>query len=117
MIKLRTTRAGYKKETWEQQRRHGRYNPATVAQVGRWSMVIGAGESDTVRAFKEPGSDVVVILTYNWGLEYAGLELFDAGELVGEVFLQSPDDLGELIPNFFDLADINKAKHLAEYIY
>ena len=115
-MRLRTTNATYKKETWEQQRQAGRYNPATVAQVGRWSMVINAGDSDRVRVFSEPQSDIVVVLSYNFGLGYAGVELFDAGELVGEIFMQQAE-LDSIGRDFFDMADINKAKALAEYIY
>jgi hypothetical protein len=93
-------------ETLEEQFAAQRYNPATVLIRNRQRMFLACGNSDTVRVFKD-GKETFV-LSYNRGLSYAGLQIFDTytGEETGSVFQQNAEvDL--------DLSDITICKILA----
>lgn len=114
-------RVGFKieKETYEEQRAAGRYNPGLVVlfrdKRGNHRVHIGAGYSDDVEVYRE--GDETFILSKNRRLDYVGLEIFRGSQQVGEMFLQLSQDIQEILgPRGLDLADHNIIKRMSQWI-
>jgi len=107
------------KETYEEQREAGRYNPGLVVlfrdRTGNHRVHIGAGYSDDVEVYRE--GEETFILSKNWRLGYVGLEIYRGSRHIGEMFLQNSQDIDEILgPQGLDLADYNIIKRMAQYI-
>lgn len=84
MNKLKLSTYQWDRETWDEQRDAQRY---TAAQVIIWRghrYALGAGTADDVDLFTEGGA--LYVLSRNRGLNYAGLQVFRAGEEIGGSF-------------------------------
>lgn len=108
-----------KKETYEEQRAAGRYNPGLVVlfrdRTGNHRVHIGAGYSDNIEVYRE--GDETFILSKNYRLGYVGLEIFQGSRQVGEMFLQNSQDIDEILgPKGLDLADHNIVKRMAQWL-
>jgi len=106
-------------ETWDEQRDAGRYNPARQVRIdGGPVLTIGAGDADSVDVFAEHG--LYFVVSVNHGLEYCGLEIFDAnGEQLkeGNVFLQADHEVSDALgPRGVDLCPMTIAKKLSAYV-
>lgn len=97
------------RETWEEQREAGRYNPAQVVEWRGHRYAIGAGTADDVDLFTEGGA--LYVLARNRGLGYAGLEVFRDGERIAETFTDSEDQADYLN----ELTAVYAAKRLANW--
>ncbi len=103
------------KEDWDQQCDAGRFNPATTVIIESGpTLTIGAGDSDVVDVFHE--GDRYYITAVNYGLDYAGVEVFEKdGTSCGELLLQS--DIEHILgPRGVDLHPRNIATRLSQYI-
>ena len=107
-------------ETFEDQRKAGRYNPALELifrdKKGFHTVKIGAGTSDRIYVFREDWETIV--LSINSGLNYAGIEVFNGREHLGEKFVQYDYEIQEYlgIKDVDDLTEINVAKRLYNHI-
>lgn len=113
-------------ESFESQCKARRYNPATVLRMKHKGVkrrfVLGCGSNDNVTVLRE--GDLLFVVSVNHGLEYAGLEVFDLGEVpdedqhgpMGIAFLQADYEIAEILgPRGVDLTPITIAKRLADY--
>ena len=105
-------------ENWEEQRDARRCNPALVLlfrdRTGNHRATISAGDSDYVHCFRE--GSLTYVLSINPGLGYAGLEVFEGAQQVGNTFLQVDYEIAEILgPRGLDLEPITIAKRLADY--
>ncbi len=102
------------RETLDEQREAGRYNPALVLRYwlagSEYRHAIGAGTSDALDVFTEAGR--VYVVSTNAGLSYVGLEAFEAGEPVGDTFC---DSAAPNIDYLLGLTPLWRAKRLAEW--
>jgi len=97
------------RETYEEQREGGRWNPARVIVWRGQRYTIEAGMADNVDVFTEGGA--LYVLARNRGMSYAGLEVFRDGERIADIFVDESergDYLNELTP-------IYAAKRLANW--
>jgi hypothetical protein len=97
------------RETWEEQREAGRYNPATVVIWRGHRYAIGAGSRDDVDLFEEGGA--LYVLARNSGLNYAGLQVFRDGDEIADTFT----DYEEQADYLNELSAIYAAKRLANW--
>ena len=106
------------KETIESMVAAGRFNPALELtfrdKTGTHTHTIGAGYSDTVDVYRD-GKETFV-LTRNFGLGYAGLEVFEGSEVVGEMFLQNDWEVKEIVGDI-DLMPYTLINRMAQFIY
>jgi hypothetical protein len=91
----------------------GRFNPALELTYKNNTVTISAGYSDSISVYEE--DKVIYILTYNDRLRYIGLEIVEENTIVGDIFLQSPEEV--IGPNWENKADYNLIKILRNYIY
>ena len=114
MKRVRRTRIS--KESIEDMIAAGRMNPSLELTFrdsrGLHTHKIAAGYHDGLHVYQESG--LTYVLTVNFYLEYAGLEVFDGDEAVGEVFLQG-DQVREVLPKE-DLAPFTMIRRLMPYI-
>lgn len=108
------------KETYEEQSDAGRYNPGLVLlfrdKAGKHRMHISAGGRDIIDVYRH--GEETYVLTKNRGLGYVGLEIFRGDEGAGDIFLQSEDEIHDILGHRgLDLADHNIIRRLSEYIY
>lgn len=103
------------KESWESQRKAGRYNPALTACFAGVEVLLPAGTSDTMTFWRDRTR--VLLLTTNSRLGYAGLTEFDAldGSESGSVFVQDMYG-GDAPPDFFDRAPHTQRNYLLEML-
>lgn len=111
MRKIRICSYQWDTETQEEQRKAGRYNPAQVIIWRGHRYAIGAGSRDDVDLFTEGGA--LYVLARNYGLTYAGLEIFKDGERIADTFTDYEEQAGYLC----GLTAVYAAKRLAEYCY
>ncbi|KPK74221.1 MAG: hypothetical protein AMJ84_00070 [Acidithiobacillales bacterium SM23_46] len=97
------------RETWEEQRAAGRYNPATVVIWRGHRYAIGAGTGDDLDLFEEGGA--LYVLARRDSLGYAGLEVFRDGERIADTFT----DYEEQAEYINGLSAIYAAKRLANW--
>ena len=106
-------------ESLEDQRAAKRYHPATRIKFrdknGTHFHTISCGTSDYVRVFRD--GYLVVVLTWNTGLDYCGVEVFDGTERFGEYFTDKPNESLQLRKEWDQYEPVNLAKFLLEYIY
>lgn len=108
------------KESWEEQRAAGRYNPgqkiAYVRKDGtRIEFPISAGRDDDVELYRQGKIDYV--LSMNSRLGYAGIEAFLEGELIGEVFAQTDHEVESVLgKRAFDLMPATIASRLVRHL-
>ncbi len=101
--------------SWDDDRARVFYNPPLILHYGNNETVIGAGSSDAIYLFKIHQTDEVMLLTINFGLDYTGLEVFDASlSKVADVYFQGDWEVEE-IGSLDDLSPITVAKRLYEY--
>ncbi len=115
------------RESWESQRKAGRYNPASVLilkaskRSPRVRCVLSCGDSDDVSFYTDRG--VIVVVSMNRGLDYCGLQVFSrdekiagypVGESMGEgLFLQGQEQIEESLGRKgLDLSDRTIARRL-----
>ena len=105
-------------EDFEKQRWGERYNPALEITYNidgtKYINTLQCGFRDNITCFICDHKDIYV-LTTNSGLNYAGLEIFNSGQELGDIFL---DDNG-LQENNIDpdnMADIEMINFLSEWI-
>lgn len=110
MRTLKPTEYELDRETWEEQREAGRYNPALVIVWRGHRYALGAGSGDELDFFEEGGE--LYALARRRSLGYAGLEVFRDGERVADTFTQDCDGLADYL---CDLTPIYAAKRLQEY--
>lgn len=110
MRTLKPAAYDWDRETYEEQREAGRYNPAQVVIWQGHRHAIGAGTADDVDLFTQDGA--LYVLARNRGLGYAGLEIWQDGERVADTFT----DAEELADYLNELTAINAAKRLADYM-
>jgi hypothetical protein len=97
------------RETQEEQREAGRYNPADVITWGGLRYSLGCGTADDVDVFTEHGA--LYVLSRNRGLGYAGLQVFRDGDEIASVWIDS-DERGQYIN---DLTAVYAAKRMANW--
>jgi hypothetical protein len=76
------------------------------------TVTISAGYSDSISVYEE--DKIIYILTYNDRLRYIGLEMVEENKIVGDIFLQSPEEV--IGNNWGDKADYNLIKILRNLI-
>ena len=99
----------FDRETYDEQREAGRYNPATVIVWRGHRYAIGAGTSDDLDLFTE--GRALYVLARNRGLSYAGLEVFRDGERIADIFVQD-EERGDYLN---ELTAVYAAKRLANW--
>lgn len=99
----------FERETLDEQREAGRWNPATVIVWRGQRYTIGAGTADDVDVFTEGGA--LYVLARNRGMSYAGLEVFRDGERIADIFVDE-SDRGDYLN---ELTAIYAAKRLANW--
>lgn len=72
------------RETWDEQREAGRYNPAPVIIWRGHRYALGHGTADDVDYFEEGGA--LYVLARNVAIGYAGLEVYRTGEQIASTF-------------------------------
>lgn len=85
-------------ETWEEQKKAGRYNPALVAKIGKIRLILECGSSDYTYFWKDKTNYYVLSLNYRLG--YVGLTEYNKkGEqtIGGDIFLQTDYELEEIL--------------------
>ncbi len=97
------------RETWDEQREAGRYNPADVIIWRGARHTLGCGTADDVDVFTEGGA--LYVLARNWALNYAGLQVFRDGEQIASVFT----DLEDSASHVNRLTAVYAAKMLANW--
>jgi len=105
-------------ESIEAQTKARRYNPTTVCTFrdkrGKHTVTIGKGNNDYIDVFRE--GHLTFILTRNFSFGYVGLDVFDGDENIGNMFLQSTEQVDELLgQNGIDKAGWWISKVLANY--
>ncbi|MCK5089491.1 MAG: hypothetical protein KAQ88_05875 [Hyphomicrobiaceae bacterium] len=101
-------------EDYESQREAGRYNPALELQYctdQNYIVTLGAGNADEIDVFTE--GSLLYVLSTNQGLSYCGMQVFEAGEEVGETFIDSSADQCDYL---LGLTPIWRAKRLADWM-
>jgi hypothetical protein len=97
-----------------------RKRPKALEDVPR-IFILNAGTSDSLSLFRYD-SDCVVVLSTNFGLEYAGLQLINLTDgTQDEVFIQNTQQLrvelgGDLERDFFDYSESKQADYLAQWL-
>lgn len=100
----------------------GFYNPPQMMDFTfnrkTYTVQLSAGTSDYVEVYRD--GDSLFVLSYNYRLGYVGLQVFAlkgdyAGELMGEIFEQSPDE-NEDLKGWEDMAPFTLIKILANYV-
>lgn len=96
------------------------YNYPLVVAYKNKRVFISSGKTDSIHLFRI--GDQTVVLSTNFNLEYAGVEVVDweTGKVIANVFFQNINDypmgLGDYLKkDFFEYAEINQAKILLEY--
>jgi hypothetical protein len=83
------------KESLEEQVKDMRYHPCLEItfrdRIGRHKHKISAGYSDEIHVFRNHGETLV--LSFNPGLGYAGLEAFQGDERINDVYLSGSEML------------------------
>ena len=106
------------KETLKEQQKAGRYHPSTVIifRKGKkkYRHVLGCGTSDYLKVFRD--GYLVIVLTWNVGLDYCGVDVFENEEKVGEFFTGSPDETLQLKRRWEEYDPVNLAKALMQYV-
>ncbi len=105
------------KESFEDMCKAQRFNPCVEItfrdKSGPHTRKLSAGHSDDLHVFRENGH--TFILTNNTFLGYVGLEVFNGGERIGELFLEYHQ-----VIEFFGrcgLAPHTIIKRLKDYVY
>ena len=99
----------FDRETYDEQREAGRYNPARVIVWRGHRYGIGAGDGDDVDLFTEGGA--LYVLARRRSLGYAGLEVFRDGERIADIFTDDPERADYLC----ELSAVYAAKRLANW--
>jgi len=96
------------------------YNYPLVVAYKNKRVLISSSKSDSIHLFRI--GDQTIVLSTNFNLEYAGVEVVDweHGKVIANVFFQNINDypmgLGDYLKkDFFEYAEINQAKILLEY--
>lgn len=112
----RITNFQIQKEPFEDACRAGRFNPSLEitfrGRTGIHTHKISAGYSDELDVYREDG--VTYVLARNNALPYVGLEAFEGGEKVGDLFLQEGQVIEVLGRS--DLAPATIIKRLQPYL-
>ena len=109
------------KESYESQKKAGRYNPGLELVTGKLRAPIAAGDGDDIEVRQE--KDIIYVLCRNYSLGYIGLEVFlkqpqQINQLVfvGEVFLQDESDIEEVLgPKGIDYSTATCIRRLEQY--
>ena len=105
------------KESFEDMCEARRFNPCLEISFRDWrgqhNHKISAGYDDEIHVYREHGE--TFILTQNQRLGYAGLEVFNGAESVGEIFLQGDNVIETLGSD--DLAPFTIIRRLKDYVY
>ena len=114
---MKRTSYEIKHETYEDQREAGRYNPSLEItfrdKTGVHTHKTVAGTSDDLDVYRE--GSLTCLLNRNFNLGYIGLEVFEGGKRVFDIFMglhQIPDDTGDL----FEAAPYNSIKYLLQWM-
>jgi hypothetical protein len=99
----------FDRETYDEQRAAGRYNPARVIIWRGHRYALGCGDGDAVDVFTEGGA--LYVLSRRRPLGYAGLEVFRDGERIADIFTDDPERADYLC----DLTAVYAAKRLANW--
>jgi hypothetical protein len=99
----------FDRETYDEQREAGRYNPARVIIWRGHRYAIGAGDGDDLDLFTE--GRALYVLARRRSLGYAGLEVFRDGERIADIFVQD-DETGDYLN---ELTAVYAAKRLANW--
>lgn len=100
----------------------GNYNPPQMLDFTfnrkTYTVQLSAGSGDYVEVYRD--GDSLFVLSYNYRLGYVGLQVFAlkgeyAGEEIGEVFEQSPDE-NESLRGWEDLAPFTLIRILADHV-
>ena len=106
-------------ETYEEQRKAGRYNPANVMRYNRRNYTLSCGDSDDVYAYAEGKgkSRLLYVVSLNRRYDYVGLQFFGLeGQEVGSIFCQGEEHYCDILgPKGLDLMPYNIAKSLRQY--
>lgn len=95
------------------------YNYPLVAIYKNKRVIIGSGTSDNIDLFRLD-KDRTVLLSTNFGLDYAGIEIinWDTGEIEQDVFMQSVREISQdLKKDFFDYTENTQVDILMQWIY
>jgi predicted regulator of Ras-like GTPase activity (Roadblock/LC7/MglB family) len=96
----------------------GRYNPAIELKYSlnkrQYTVMLSAGQSDRITIYRE--GNTLYVLSTNYNLGYIGLEIFEKGEIAGELFIDNPEEQ-LLIKNWESKSEVYLIKLLNEYIY
>ena len=105
-----------RKDEWDEY-----FNALRVLEYKKKTFVLSAGSNDTINVFYYDKNTFAVLST-NFRLGYAGLELIDFNYESSKtppdesIFIQNTDEL-ELKKDFFDYSINTQADILAQYIY
>ena len=115
---MRRVKYQIQKETVEAMCKAGRFNPALEItfrdKTGTHTHTLGIGSGDALDVYRE-GQETFA-LARNFGLGYVGLEIFRGDETVGEMFIQSQDEVNEIVGSI-DLMPYTIIRRMAQYIY
>jgi len=87
------------KESWKSQKAAGRYNPGLEITfrdaTGKHTHPISAGSYDDIYVYREKKETFV--LSKNDRLGYMGIEVFEGEYNNGDIFIQSPEQVAEIV--------------------
>lgn len=93
--KLRRVHPTIELESYEEQQKAGRYNPATVAVYDRKRFTLASGDSDLVTFYRY--ADLLLVLAENGRFDYIGLGAYSMadGSKIASVFVQDLDNFSQ----------------------